>query len=74
MKEGEEKGMERGIEKGRKKTLIETLLVFASDIFSLEDTENLENKLEEADIDTLENIRDNILSLDSINDVYDMLE
>ncbi|SDM56225.1 Rpn family recombination-promoting nuclease/putative transposase [Halarsenatibacter silvermanii] len=82
MKEGEEKGIEkglergieRGIEKGKKKTLIETLLVFASDIFSLEDTETLENKLEEADIDTLENIRDNILSLDSINDVYDMLE
>ena len=62
------------MEESRKETLIETLLVFISDMFILDDTEKLENKLEEVDIDTLENIRNNLLSLESIDDVYDMLE
>ncbi|SDM50294.1 hypothetical protein [Halarsenatibacter silvermanii] len=62
-----------GMEKGRRKTLINTIVIQAPQLFAIEDTESLEAKLKDADIENLEEIRDNLLNYESKADIYDQL-
>ncbi|MGM0603675.1 MAG: hypothetical protein ACQESS_10215 [Bacillota bacterium] len=68
--EGREKGREEGIEKGKKEELIETIIGLTAQKLNIEDFPPvLKKKLDNSQLETLKNIRNNILNIESLKDL-----
>jgi predicted transposase/invertase (TIGR01784 family) len=75
IKEGIKEGMLKGIEEGKRKVLVETITQLMIQKLAVDKLpDQLENKLEKANIVDLKAIRDNILKIDSIKELKKYLD